>query len=470
MTFSLQEIARITGGRLIPADARGVVSTTVNGVSTDSRTLKDGELFVPLRGEHFDGHEFLTLAVRNGAAACLSEDVVSGLAVPVVVVTDCLQALGAIAAAVRQGFAGPVLAITGSSGKTTTKQMLAAILEQSQPGLVTAGNFNNLIGLPLTLFRLEERQRWMVLEMGMSARGEIARLCEIAAPTVGIITNIGPAHLETLHGIDGVARAKGELFAALPDGGCAVINADDPRVCALPVANGVICLTYGLAETATVRAEVLEMVSGLPTFTLAMPEGRWPVRLPVAGRHNVSNALAAAAAASILGIQGPEIVRGLETFSSCAGRLEIHGLDADRLLLDDSYNANPLSVAAALQTLTDLADGNRRIAVLGDMLELGTETAALHRQTGSLVAAHADLLIALGAQRTEIADGARQAGMAATAIHTPTSHVAAIEILTRLLRGKDRILVKGSRGMHMETISKALLASYGVADGKAGGA
>jgi UDP-N-acetylmuramoyl-tripeptide--D-alanyl-D-alanine ligase len=461
MNFNLADIARITGGRLIPADATG----TFSAISTDSRTLRSGELFIPLRGENYDGHEFLTLAVRNGAVACLSEDVVSGLSVPVLVVDDCLIALGALAAAVRHSFDGAVIAVTGSSGKTTTKQMLAAILERKAPTLVTAGNFNNLIGLPLTLFRLEPDQRWAVLEMGMSARGEIARLSEIAAPTVGIITNVGPAHLETLHGIDGVARAKGELFAALPVGGCAIINADDPRVCALPVANGVRRVLYGFDPAATVRAEELSLRDGKPEFLLVLPDGSWRVQLPVAGRHNVSNALAAAAAAHVVGVAGDDIAAGLRAFQPCAGRMETHLLADKRVLIDDSYNANPLSVAAALQTLADLADGRRRIAILGDMLELGTETAALHRQTGAVVAAKADVLLALGAQRTELAAGARQAGMTADTVYTPASHAAALELLSTLLQPEDVILVKGSRGMRMEIISKALRAWMGAAAG-----
>ncbi|MBE0598453.1 MAG: UDP-N-acetylmuramoyl-tripeptide--D-alanyl-D-alanine ligase, partial [Desulfuromonadales bacterium] len=196
-TFDVQQIAQITGGRVSPETARAVVT----GVSTDSRTLMPGELFVPLRGENYDGHDYLVQAVRRGAAACLSEEVVAGLPVPVIRVADTLRALGDLAAALRQGFDGPLVAITGSSGKTTTKEMLAGILSSTAPGLKTEGNFNNLIGLPHTLFRLQPQHRWAVLEMGMSARGEIARLAEIATPSVGVITNVGPAHLETLHGL-----------------------------------------------------------------------------------------------------------------------------------------------------------------------------------------------------------------------------------------------------------------------------
>jgi len=454
MTFSLQDITRICGGRLIPTDARA----EIRRVSTDSRTLRAGELFVPLRGEHFDGHEFLTQAVRNGAAACLSEDVISGLSVPVIVVGNTLKALGDLATEVRSRFSGPVAAVTGSSGKTTTKEMLAAILTQTAPGLVTAGNFNNLIGLPLTLLRHEEKQRWMVLEMGMSARGEIARLCEIAGPTVGVITNVGPAHLETLHGIDGVARAKGELFEALKPGGCAVINADDPLVRVLPVANGVRRLLFGLAPEAEVRAENITLVDGRPRFELVLPDGRQAISLPVAGRHNISNALAAAAVSSALGIAATEIARGLESFSMCGGRMEVQDLEHGMLLIDDSYNANPLSTAAALQALTDLANGQRRIAILGDMLELGDAAEELHRQCGELAAQKADLLLTLGTLGAALAKGAIQAGMPKTTVQACDSHEQLLERLRKLLQPGDRILVKGSRGMRMEKISNTLRA------------
>jgi len=457
MTFSLQEIARITGGRLVPVDAR----VEIRSVSTDSRTLRAGELFVPLRGENFDGHDFLTLAVRNGAAACLSEDVISGMTVPVIVVNDTLKALGDLAAAVRGRFSGPVAAITGSSGKTTTKEMLAAILTRTAPGLVTAGNFNNLIGLPLTLLQHEEAQRWMVLEMGMSARGEIARLCEIASPTVGVITNVGAAHLETLHGIDGVARAKGELFEALGPGGSAVINADDPLVRALPVANGVRRLLFGLAPEAEVRAENVAMNDGRARFDLVLPDGRRTISLPVAGRHNISNGLAAAAVASVLGITADDIAGGLEGFSMCGGRMEVQSLANGMLLIDDSYNANPLSMAAALQALTDLAHGQRRIAVLGDMLELGDASEELHWQCGEIAAQKADHLLTVGALGAALAEGALQAGMPQQAVQACASHEELLTQLQALLRPGDRILVKGSRGMRMEKISNALRAGSG---------
>ncbi|MGE4545197.1 MAG: UDP-N-acetylmuramoyl-tripeptide--D-alanyl-D-alanine ligase [Pedobacter sp.] len=457
MRLDLNQIAAITGGTLIPERASGVVT----GVCTDSRSLRSGDLFVPLRGPRFDGHDFMGQAVREGACACLSEEVIAGLPVPVIRVADTLKALGDLAAAVRQDFDGPVLAVTGSSGKTSTKEMLAGILALRGPGLKTEGNFNNLIGLPHTLFRLEEDHGWAVVELGMSARGEIARLAEISRPDIGIITNVGPAHLETLYNLEGVARAKGELFAALPPGGTAVINGDDQRVLQLPVANGVRRLIYGCGSDAEVRAEDVTVDGQGVRFRLVLPEGNWPVRLSVPGRYNVHNALAAAAAAYALNMSGMQIVEGLERFRSCAGRMEVAELASGATLLEDFYNANPLAVKAALKALDELPGSGRRIAVLGDMLELGEAAADLHRETGLHASKCTDLLILLGERAEDTAAGARQGGMPPQSVWVVKSHDEAVQLLGDLLRPGDRVLVKGSRGMAMEKICKALRASDG---------
>jgi UDP-N-acetylmuramoyl-tripeptide--D-alanyl-D-alanine ligase len=450
MKLEIRQIAAMTGGRIFPPAARA----TVSGVSTDSRSIRPGDLFVPLRGPNFDGHDFLAEAVQRGASACLSQDVIAGFPVPVIGVTDTLVALGDLAAGVRRGFAGPVVAVTGSSGKTTTKDMLSAILVQTGPGVATEGNFNNLIGLPLTLCRLTPEDHWAVLEMGMSARGEIARLAEIAAPTIGVITNIGPAHLEELQTLDGVARAKGELFAALPAGGTAVINADDERVARLPVANGVNRLFYGLDPAATVHAAALAEAGTGIAFTLQLPEKSVPVRLAVPGRHNVANALAAAAAAHALGIGGADIASGLAAFRPRAGRLETVALEDGVLLIDDSYNANPLSMKAALAVLAE-SGGGRKLAVLGDMLELGDQAAALHREVGG-AAGWVDGLVVLGTFAGELAAGAREAGLAGERIRRVRDHAEALKVLCDWLEPGTRILVKGSRGMRMEKICAAL--------------
>ncbi|WP_432822420.1 UDP-N-acetylmuramoyl-tripeptide--D-alanyl-D-alanine ligase [Trichloromonas sp.] len=452
MNLDIQTIAQITGGRLIPAGT----TMSVTGISTDSRTLKEGELFVPLRGPNFDGHDFLLRALRNGAAACLSEEVVGAFPVPLIQVPDTLVALGDLAAARRREFSGPVIGLTGSTGKTTTKEMVSNILALTGPGLKTEGNFNNLVGLPLTLFRLQDDHQWVVLEMGMSARGEIARLTEIAEPFIGIVTNVGPAHLETLQNIEGVLRAKGELFAAMKPGSIAVVNADDERVAGLPVANGVRRICFGLSSEAQVRAENISATGNSIAFDLLLPSGRWPVRMQVAGRHNVLNALAAAAAASALEVDGELIVRGLEAFRPAPGRMEVVSVKDDILILEDSYNANPLSVKAALATLDELGGEGRRIAVLGDMLELGKTSAELHREVGQAAGRRVDLLVLLGQMAEAVAAGAREVGLAEEQIIIAGSHDEAVASLRSRLQCGDRVLVKGSRGMKMEKISGAL--------------
>ncbi|WP_027715927.1 UDP-N-acetylmuramoyl-tripeptide--D-alanyl-D-alanine ligase [Desulfuromonas sp. TF] len=454
MKLTLQQLAQILGADITPSGARA----TVSGISTDSRTVGRGELFVPLRGDRFDGHDFLCQAARQGAAACLSEEVLSGFPVPVIRVENTLAALGNLAASLRRGFSGPVIAVTGSSGKTTTKEMLSAILSLSDVGLKTAGNFNNLIGLPLTLFRLEPRHRWAILEMGMSARREIARLAEIADPTVGVITNVGPAHLETLLNLDGVARAKGELFAALKPGGTAVINADDELVAQLPVANGVRRLLFGTSPEAQVRAEEIEVTGEAVCFRLLVPEGERFVTLKVPGRHNVSNALAAAAAAASVGVGIDLIVRGLENFTPVSGRMEVVRGEDGVLFIEDGYNANPLSVRVALEALDEMGGSGRRVAVLGDMLELGSGSDGFHREAGWVAARRCDYLLLMGGMAEHTSAGARERGMQSDRVRVVGSHDEAAEYLRRILRPGDRVLIKGSRGMKMEKIGAALRA------------
>ena len=450
--MDMRAVAEITGGHLMQNGA----SVEFEGISTDSRTVQPGDLFVPLRGELYDGHDYLTQAIQRGAAACLSEEMVGGLLVPVVKVADTLKALGDLAAAVRRQFAGPVIGITGTSGKTTCKEMLAAILECNGPGLKSAGNFNNLIGVPLTLFELKPEHRWAVVEMGMSARGEIARLAEIASPNIGLITNVGAGHLENFEEISGVARAKGELFISLPPDGVALINADDQEVNQLPVANGVRKVLFGISSDAAVRADKISAKNGTVEFDLSIAGAVQRVVLPLPGRHNVSNALGAAAAATVLGVGIQEIAAGLAAFKPCPGRMELLELPGDIVILEDSYNANPLSVRAALDALHDLGSLGRRIAVLADMLELGSSAPELHHQIGTIAAERTDLLFTYGVLAKEIARGAMDAGLPAEKVFAADSHDELTARLLELLQAGDRILVKGSRSMRMEKVTAAL--------------
>ncbi|MBW2476146.1 MAG: UDP-N-acetylmuramoyl-tripeptide--D-alanyl-D-alanine ligase [Deltaproteobacteria bacterium] len=454
--MAISKIVEIIGGRLIQNGAK----VTVNGFSTDSRSLQAGELFIPLRGERYDGHDFLAQAVSHGAAACLSEEVVAGLHVPVIQVADTLKALGDLAAWKRLQFSGPVVGITGSSGKTTCKEMLANILGQIGPGLKSAGNFNNLIGVPLTLFGLQPEHLWAVVEMGMSARGEITRLTEITRPQIGVITNVAAAHLETLGGIKGVARAKGELLINLPSGGTAIINADDQEVSQLPVANGVRRVLFGTSSAAEVRAENVRAINGSVSFTLWIENDRREVNLPVPGRHNVSNALAAAAAGTVLDVDIDGVVSGLEAFRPCPGRMELIELPDDIVVLEDSYNANPLSVRAALDALHDLGRPGRCIAVLGDMLELGEAAAELHREIGYVAADCVDWLFTKGPLAREIALGALDKGLAEDRVYSFDDDAKLAGQLLKILKPGDRILIKGSRGMRMELITAQLRTSH----------
>ena len=450
--MDMRAVAEITGGHLMQNGA----SVELQGISTDSRTVQPGDLFIPLRGDQFDGHDYLTQAIQRGAAACLSEEMIGGLLVPVVKVSDTLKALGDLAAAMRRQFAGPVIGITGTSGKTTCKEMLAAILEHLGPGLKSAGNFNNLIGVPLTLFGLEHEHRWAVVEMGMSARGEIARLAEIAAPNIGLITNIGAGHLEHFEGIPGVARAKGELFISLPADGVALINADDPEVLMLPVANGVRKILFGVSSEASIRADRITAHNGSVSFDLKIDGVVQHVILPLPGRHNVANALGAAAVATVLGVGPKEIAAGLKAFKPCPGRMELLELPEDIVVLEDSYNANPLSVHAALDALHDLSSPGRRIAVLGDMLELGPSAQELHHQIGAIAAKRADWLFTYGALAEEIARGAIAEGLPRDKVFVANSHDELAARLVEMLQAGDRVLIKGSRGMRMEKVTAAL--------------
>ena len=462
--FDLERVARITAGEF----SGKKINCPLSGISTDSRNIAPGALFIPLRGERFDGHDYLSQAVKNGAAACLSEEVVAGLSVPVVRVANTLRALGDLAATYRLQLRGPLVAITGSAGKTTTKEMLASILTQTGPGLKTAGNFNNLIGLPLTLFNLQPEHQWAVLEMGTSALGEIERLTEIAQPTIGVITNVGPAHLETLHGLDGVSRAKGELFAGL-QGGMAIINLDDERVARLPIANGVGKLTYGEAKAAQVRAEQITVAADSVCFELVCAAGRVPVSLKVPGRHNVANALAAAAAALVMEVPLTTIAAGLNSFVPISGRMNLFPLPCGGVLLDDSYNANPLSVAAALAALQQQKGHGRRVAVLGDMLELGESAAQMHREIGARAADVVDLLVAVGDYAEAICAGAAAVGMQTKQLVKVADVTAATSYLQQNQRPGDRILVKGSRGVKLDKLVAALrLASDELPNGQQG--
>ena len=456
MIFSLAEIAAVTGGTL-----SGDGETTVEGVSTDSRTIAPGELFVPLRGERFDGHAFLPHLAGNGVTAALAEKGwLTGNAPPegveLIEVEDTLRALGDLAAEFRRRYDIPLTGITGSNGKTTTKEMLATILEQVSPGLKTSGNLNNLIGLPRMLFRLDGSHGWAVLEMGMSEPGEIDRLAQIAAPQVGVVLNAFPAHLESMGSVENVARAKGELLLRLAPGGCAVLNADDPLISVLPVPVGVRRIFFGRGDTAEVRAAAIRPrgTKG-QEFLLTVGADTLPVFLSACGSHSICNALAAAAAAHALGIPAGIIARGLETFRPYARRFRLEETGGI-VLIDDSYNANPASTGAALATLGEIKGGQKAFAALGDMLELGGDEAELHRLAGIQAARVADRLYLYGKLTAHTAAGALTAGMAADCVICGMDHAEIAADIVRRAAPGDLVLVKGSRGMNMDLVADAV--------------
>ncbi|MCD6525517.1 MAG: UDP-N-acetylmuramoyl-tripeptide--D-alanyl-D-alanine ligase [Desulfuromonas sp.] len=451
MILTSEQIARIVQGRRLMA----ATDPPISGISTDTRTLQSGDLFVPLKGPNYDGHDYLRQAVEHGAAACLSEEVVGGLPVPVIQVEDALRALGELAHYIRNRFNGPVVAITGTTGKTSTKEMLAAILSRGEQGLKTEGNFNNLIGLPLTLARLEEEHRWMVLELGMSQHGEIERLTRIAQPDVAIITNVGAGHLSGVGNIDGVARAKGELFAGLRAGATAVVNRDDPLVAALALPAGVRTISYAVEGEADIQAINIHSERHAE-FDLVINGKTVNVELPLPGRHQVYNAVAAAAAATALHCSPEQIAAGLRAVKMAAGRLEVRPLLSGGTLLDDSYNANPQSMQAALNVLGDWPCQGKKIAVLADMLELGTAAELCHEELGALAAVKADHVLCLGQWSESVARGVRSTGTDNSQCFQ--HHADIVYWLQHHLQDDDCVLVKGSRGMRMEKVVHALLA------------
>jgi len=449
--FTLAKIAAATGGRII-----GNATGEVTGVSTDSRTIAPGELFVPLRGERFDGHDFIPEVAGKGITALLAnESWLKEHSAPVTVtciaVKNTLRALGELAASWRQRFDILTIGVTGSNGKTTVKEMLATILGQNRYGLKTAGNLNNLIGLPQMLFQLRPEHSWAVFEMGMSEPGEIDRLAEIAQPRVGIVLNALPAHLRSMGTVEAVAAAKGELLHRISDGGLAVVNADDPRVASLSQNASARRISFGI-DRGEVRAKEIEGV-GLEgqRFLIVTPKGEISVHLRAFGRHNVYNALAATAAL-LEKVELSGIAAGLESFTPYSGRFKLEQLSG-LTIIDDSYNANPASTKAALETLSQLAAEGHRIAVLGDMLELGEHEAEAHLGVGAVAGRNSDRIYLLGKLMNDFtAEGAMLSDMPPESIFHCKSHAEIAELLHQSLRQEDILLIKGSRGMAMENV------------------
>ncbi|MGH0038129.1 MAG: UDP-N-acetylmuramoyl-tripeptide--D-alanyl-D-alanine ligase [Myxococcota bacterium] len=466
-----------TGGELLS----GPADTTFTGVGIDTRSLSQGELFVAIRGPHHDAHGFLAQAVERGATGLL----VNRGAVPaealhalpaqvaVVAVDDTTAALGALATGHRRRFDGPLVAITGSNGKTTTKEMCAAILSRRHACLKTKGNLNNEYGLPLTLLRRTDAHQCAVVELGMNHRGEIARLARIAMPTVALVTNVGTAHIGNLGSREEIAREKTDLFAALGPEGTAVVNRDDPLVAARADRAPGRIVGFGHDPSADVRAESVRFLDrGAFAFELITPEGRRPIEIPGLAETVVINALAASAAALEAGAGLDDVQEALADFENVQGRMARRALPGPVMLIDDTYNANPQSMRAALETLSQLKGGGRGFAVLGDMGELGDGAERAHRDVGRWAAElGVDFLMAVGSRAEAMAEAATQAGLDPACVRSLADAGDegddAGRMLAALLRPRDWVLVKGSRAMRMERVVESVARQLGARDAQA---
>jgi UDP-N-acetylmuramoyl-tripeptide--D-alanyl-D-alanine ligase len=470
MGWSRQEIVAATGGKILREGNR----TRFGEVVTDSTRVKSGSVFVALKGERHDGHRFISDAIARGAACVIAGRALARAntaGATVVKVADTLRALGDLAHYRREQLGPKVLAITGSNGKTTTKEMVAAILEEASLDgarlrgrvLKTEGNFNNLVGLPMTLLRLRRRDKVAVVELGTNHPGEIQRLAEIADPDFGIITSVAAAHLEGLNSLAGVAREKGALYRNIRAGGAIAVNLDDERVRQLAARFPGKKITYGKGGAVRARSWRVRDASGVE-LALQVGRARANVQLRYLGRHNVANALGATALTLAAGVKLDAVRRGLGRAKPFSMRMQIEDWRGVGII-NDAYNANPASMKAALSTLAEVPCRGRRIAVLGDMFELGRHSEREHRLLGKAAAEAAlDGLYLLGEQAPAVRSGALKAGMAPEKTIIGKDHVDVAAQLRAFVKRGDWLLFKGSRGMRMERVLEALKRGKGIGD------
>lgn len=460
--FTVEEVMEVTGARLLAGTMPRGHRKGFRRLCTDSRQIRRGDLFIALSGERFDGRVFVESAIRKGAAGALVDrpSWPKASAKPVFGVADTLAAFQQLASHHRSRFAIPLVAVTGSNGKTTTKDMTACVLAERGAVLKTEGNLNNRIGVPQTLLNLTARHQAAVVEMGVDRQGQTARLCEIARPTIGTITNIGPDHLEFFGSLDASAHAKAELLDWIPADGAVVLNADDAYFDYLASRARCRVVSFGLSPRAQVRAvEIVPEARRGTSFRLVLPERvrGTKVLVPVYGTHNLLNALAAAAVGFLLDMSGTAIARGLAGFKPAVMRSQITHWGGVTII-NDCYNANPASMKAAVALLAEMGGGRRTVAALGDMLELGPSSGDLHREVGAHLAGQGIArLVACGPLARGIAAGAAQAGMASQRIQEAPDSAAGAAIVKALVREGDVLLVKGSRGMQMERIIERLM-------------
>ncbi len=476
-TLSLFDLYQSLAKQAVP-EAQAIV---IRDVVIDSRRVSQGSVFVALRGESRDGHNFIADALSRGAIAVIAEERAKSLRlgpnvhyagaaglqpkpqtlVPTIfVVQSSLKGLQQLAKDWRKKFSSRVVAVTGSLGKSSTKELIASVLRQRFKILKSEGNLNNEIGLPLALVQLNETHERVVLEMGMYALGEIRELCDIAQPHIGVVTNVGPTHLKRLGTIEKIAEAKSELIEALPEDGCAILNGDDQRVRAMGTKTRARKFFYGLNSKNDLWADEIESL-GLEGVAFVVHSGseQLHLRAPLLGRHSVHTALAAASAGIVEGLSWDEINRGLTDTAAQLRLVAIRG-EMGTTILDDTYNSSPASALAALNLLNELS--GRKIAVLGDMLELGTYEKQGHELVGGRAAQVVDSLIAVGLLGRLIGDAAREAGLSQDRVHYADGNAQAIETLRSVMQAGDVILIKGSRGAKMDEMVVALAQSKAV--------
>jgi UDP-N-acetylmuramoyl-tripeptide--D-alanyl-D-alanine ligase len=465
LTLSVETLISVTGGTLV----WGSTDTMVNGVSTDSRAVEPGALFVAFAGERVDGHDFLGEAISSGARALLitrpSEqiaDLVESATrreVAIVRVPEALEALQALARHHRERLFCPVIGVTGSTGKTTTKEFLTSALGTSMKVVSTRGNRNNELGVPLTIMDAGADTDVLVVEMAMRGLGQIADLCRIARPTMGLVTNVGMSHIEMLGSQEAIASAKAELVEAVPEEGSVFLNGDDAFSATLALASRAPVVRYGLEGTCDVRAvEIVLDDQSCASFDIVADETTFSVTLAVPGRHNVYNALAAAAVAMRLGLAPEDIADGLARASAGEMRMQSFTSAGGVHVINDAYNANPSSMRAAIETLAGMMGAERRIAVLGDMAELGSLAELAHFRIGEELANHPiDVLVTVGERAARIADGARAEGMDPERVRPCATVDEASEVLDDELEPGDVVLVKASRVMGLERIVEGIV-------------
>lgn len=466
--LSANEVVRITSGQPIG----GRADRQATGVAIDSRAIHQDDCFIAIIGPRDDGHRYAQQAVASGATILLlqrreiCDQIVNTTGAAVVLVPDTTAALQALARHVRSVIDPLVVAITGSVGKTTTKTLTHALLAPIRRTHATPGNYNNQWGLPLSLLGLRPGDEWMVAEIGMSAPGEIRALARLARPRIGVITNVAPVHMANFESLAEVAAAKQELAEELPGDGTLIVNADDARTAAVAEAmRGRLgrTLTFGLAAEAAVRAEGLRAAGSGWSLELALPDrDRAPVRLPLPGEHSVANFLAAAAVAHALGITAGDIALRAAGLELPSMRGQIHHTAGGFSVMDDSYNASPTAMMRAIDALAGLPGNGRRILAAGDMLELGSWSEEAHREVGLHAAQSGiDLVVTVGPLARDLGHGARAGGLPDERILAFSTSEDAAPVLGELVRAGDRVLVKGSRAVRMEVVTRALLAAGG---------